>query len=97
MEQSQVNQWIREVLAQNKIIYSSIGVYQNGDRHYNNVKRDDLEDHLAYNFGFRPGRALFLEGKCIHAGYLLQDRIEALEREFAEIPHTPTEPSPIYL
>lgn len=53
----------------------TIGVYNNNTYKINIVKPDHLESHVEYNKIFRPGRALFVDGKCVHSGYLSEQRI----------------------
>lgn len=60
-------------------IYTTVGVYNNDDYKVNGVKGEHLEGHIEYNKKYRPGRALFVEGKCVHGGYLTHWR--ALEWE----------------
>lgn len=63
------------------MIHTTIGVYNNGDRVINGVPSENLAFHLKYNIFLRPGRALFLDGHCIHRGYLSKERVEAIETE----------------
>lgn len=72
-----------------KKIYSTIGVYNNGDRKLNGVILEDLINHIVYNLEMRHGRAFFLEGQCLNVGYLSLDRINDLESEFKLNPHSP--------
>ncbi|WCK57022.1 hypothetical protein PP175_27930 (plasmid) [Aneurinibacillus sp. Ricciae_BoGa-3] len=44
----------------------TIGVYSNGEYKVNVVQGNHLQDHIEYNQTMRPGRALFVDGKCIH-------------------------------
>jgi hypothetical protein len=50
------------------------GVYLNGQFEDSKVKSEDLANHLYYDIHFRPGRALFLDGKCLHKGHLEMSR-----------------------
>jgi hypothetical protein len=68
-----------------KIIHT-MGVYANGDRKHNGVTSDHIDDHIKYNLTFRPGRALFVDGKCVHRGNLSQESCDAIERELAAKP-----------
>ena len=53
----------------------TIGVYKNGQYHVNIVKEEHLKDHIEYNKTFRWGRALFVDGKCEHKGYLTDEEV----------------------
>jgi hypothetical protein len=68
------------------MIHTTIGVYANGDRKTNGVPSEDLATHIWYNLKFRPGRAFFVDGICLNNGYLHEDRIAELEKEFKENP-----------
>jgi hypothetical protein len=59
----------------------SIGVYNSDEYVVNIVRPEDLEDHIWYNKTFRFGRALFVDGKCIHKGYLDNDKIKQWEEK----------------
>lgn len=62
-------------------IHTTIGVYNNGSFKINGVSSENLESHIEYNTVMRFGRALFVDGICIHKGYLDDKRIE----EFSEL------------
>ncbi|MEA5459106.1 hypothetical protein VB796_08665 [Arcicella sp. LKC2W] len=64
-------------------IHTTIGVYANGDIKINGVTEEYLESHLEYNRGARPGRSLFLDGKCVQKGYLSDKTIEEFEAKIA--------------
>ncbi len=49
-------------------INTTIGLYPNGEYKINGVGDNNLESHIEYNKVYRPGRALFLNGKCIYKG-----------------------------
>lgn len=59
----------------------TIGVYNNDTYKINIVKPEHLENHIEYNKTFRPGRALFVDGKCVHGGYLNRGRIKEWEEK----------------
>jgi len=80
-----------------KEIYSTIGVYHNGDKKFNGVAAEHLGQHIKYNITFRYGRALFLEGKCLYRGYLNAETTSKLEKEFEANPHIPEEVSQKYV
>lgn len=63
-------------------IHTTIGIYANGERVVNGCPSDELADHITYNIKMRPGRALFLDGYCIHRGYLNREDITPLEMAF---------------
>ncbi len=62
------------------MIHHTRGVYADGSFKDNGVKSENLQDHIAYNKQFRPGRALFVDGKCVHHGYLDAKECEKIER-----------------
>lgn len=68
-----------------KIIHT-MGVYSNGDRKHNGVRESHLAEHIEYNKTFRPGRALFVNGKCENEGYLSKDTCDSIEKELKETP-----------
>ncbi len=70
------------------MLHTTIGVYNNGDRKVNGVPSENLAGHIQYNLHFRPGRALFVDGKCLHRGYLDRERCDALEEELVAIKAT---------
>lgn len=66
-------------------MHYTVGVYMNG-RHVVNVVRDeDLEDHIWYNKTFRWGRGLFVDGKCVHRGYLGGEQVRNWEKRISEM------------
>lgn len=80
---------IEEVLFQNvddKFVFTTVGVYQNQDYVINGVSAEHLASHIEYNCKFRFGRALFLNGKCIHSGYLSAESVIEWEKKIADNP-----------
>lgn len=67
-------------------IHHTMGVYANGDRKHNGVAATDLEAHIDYNLKMRPGRALFVDGKCVHRGYLTEGQCKQIEHELTVDP-----------
>lgn len=63
-----------------------MGVYRNGGRKHNGVLDEHLQDHIDYNVTFRFGRALFVDGKCVHRGYLSQEQCDEIEAELRSKP-----------
>lgn len=55
----------------------SIGVYSNDTYIINIVPDYNLEKHIEYNKIMRFGRALFIDGEYVHAGYLSDKKINA--------------------
>lgn len=49
-------------------IHTTIGLYPDNSFKMNGVRPEDLESHIQYNKEFRPGRALFVDGKCVYKG-----------------------------
>ena len=62
------------------MIHTTIGVYLDGSKKVNGVTSERLADHIRYNLDFRPGRALFVDGICLHRGGLDSVRCDTLER-----------------
>lgn len=62
-------------------IHLTVGVYNNDDHVRNGVDEAHLHSHIQYNINNRPGRALFVDGKCVHQGYLDKERCDAWERK----------------
>lgn len=82
-----------------EVIHSTIGVYLN-DRavfKYNGVRESNLKEHIEYNRVMRFGRALFVDGKCAHRGYLSDDRICSVEKFLSENPHVPVRDTQPYV
>lgn len=67
------------------MIHTTVGVYSSGDKVFNGVSTEDLQDHIDYNLSFRPGRAFFVDGKCLNVGYLTPQRCEELEKELKAV------------
>lgn len=61
------------------MIHTTIGLYANGEFKINGVKPEHLEDHIEYNKTMRFGRALFVDGKCVHKGYHNENNIKSFE------------------
>lgn len=80
-----------------KAIYSTIGVYSNYSKKFNGVDPKHLVSHIKYNLIYRPGRAFFVEGKCLNFGYFKEFAIINLENEFAKNTHVPKEISDLYV
>ena len=80
-----------------KVIYSTIGVYSNYSKKFNGVAAEHLVSHIKYNLLYRPGRAFFVEGKCINFGYFKKFAIDNLEKEFLTKRHIPNEISTVYV
>ena len=58
-----------------KAIYSYID-YISDEKKY---LQSDIKNHIEYNLRFRPGRALFVDGKCINKGYLSDEKVAEWE------------------
>jgi len=46
----------------------------------NGVPSSALLEHVVYNLFYRPGRAFFIDGKCVEPGYLGWKRCLELEK-----------------
>ena len=66
----------------NQEIFTTIGVYANGDMKINGVKAENIESHIEYNKTMRFGRGLFVNGKCKHQGYLTDEQVAYYEKLF---------------
>lgn len=67
-------------------IYSSVGVYPNGDIKTNGVHENNILTHIGYNVFYRPGRALFIDGICVHKGSLSHEDIEKYRKMIGMTP-----------
>ena len=68
------------------MIHTTIGIYLSGQFIINGVHPDHLESHIEYNKTARFGRGLFVDGKCVHKGYLTDEMVETFERQIAGDP-----------
>lgn len=68
------------------MIHHTMGVYPNGSRKHNGVAEEDLNNHIGYNKMFRPGRALFVDGLCVHEGYLSKEECDRISTELLRYP-----------
>lgn len=59
----------------------TIGVYASNSYKVNVVAPEHLENHIEYNKAMRPGRALFVDGKCVNKGYLSDERVSEWEQK----------------
>lgn len=67
-------------------LHHSRGVYPNGFHKDNGVHPDHLAEHLKYNVTWRPGRALFVDGKCVNFGGVGEERCREIEIALSEQP-----------
>lgn len=65
------------------MIHVTAGFYANGDSKFNGVPSENLQEHVDYNLKMRPGRAFFVDGKCLNQGYLTAERCAEIEKELA--------------
>ena len=63
-------------------IYTTIGVYSNGDLKINGVEVANFKKHVDYNLKMRPGRAFFVDGVCINKGCLDEEEVSEYTRLF---------------
>lgn len=68
------------------MIHLTVGVYKNGDYKTNGVDTKDLENHIEYNKTLRFGRALFVDGECVNAGYLNVEEVAEWTAKIKEFP-----------
>ena len=66
-------------------MHYTVGVYMNGQYKVNVVRDEDLDDHIQYNKTFRFGRGLFLDGKCVHQGYLSGEQVRNWENKISKM------------
>lgn len=66
-------------------MHYTVGVYMNGQYKVNVVRDEDLDDHIQYNKTFRFGRCLFLDGKCVHQGYLSGEQVRNWENKISKM------------
>ncbi|HDR7922706.1 TPA: hypothetical protein QCY49_000691 [Bacillus paranthracis] len=74
----------------------SIGVYNNETHVVNIVPDYNLEKHIEYNKIMRFGRALFIDGECVHTGYLSDKKIETWSNKIKEMDIATLTPSTTY-
>lgn len=58
------------------IIHTTIGIYPNGSHKVNGVAEEHLKDHIDYNLGNRPGRALMVDGVVVYSGGCNPEELE---------------------
>lgn len=66
-------------------LHVTVGVYSNGQFKTNTVADEDLQNHIEYNKVMRFGRALFVDGECVYAGYLSPERVEEWTEKLREM------------
>lgn len=66
--------------------HHGVGVYKNGDFVQNCIPDFELSQHIQYNVTMRPGRGLFIDGNCVHDGYLDDEEVKAWEEKIADWP-----------
>ncbi len=64
------------------IIHTTIGVYPDGTFKINGVSEANLDAHIQYNLTNRWGRALFVDGNCIHKATLKDAQVVIYEKLF---------------
>lgn len=65
-------------------IHTTIGVYLNGSFKLNGVTPENLGTHIEHNIKYRPGRALFVDGECVHKGYLCDEKVKSFEERISK-------------
>jgi hypothetical protein len=66
--------------------HHTVGVYKNQSYKENCVPSAELEQHVKYNTENRWGRGLFVDGKCVHQGYLSDEEVVAWEAKLKDWP-----------
>lgn len=74
----------------------TVGVYHNQTFKKNVVRPEDLEHHIAYNLRMRPGRAFFVDGKCLNPGYLSKENCAEWETKIQQMNINSSVPSKQY-
>lgn len=71
-----------EPLLGTKKIHTKIAVYVNGDRKINNSIPDNLLlGEVRFDYAFKFGRAIFVDGKYIFKGYLSEEKCLEIESD----------------
>lgn len=65
-------------------IHHTAGVYSNDSFKTNGVSEEFLAGHTEYNLTMRPGRGFFVDGKCVHKGYLTDEQVAKFEEKFKD-------------
>jgi len=71
----------------------TIGVYANESYVINVVLPAHLDYHIEYNKVMRFGRALFVDGKCVHQGYLPAYKVAEWENKIKTMKVDTSKPS----
>jgi hypothetical protein len=66
-------------------VYTTIGLYPNGDFKVNGVLDKHLQDHIEYNKKYRPGRVLIVNGKIEYKGWVTTEMLETKLKELSNI------------
>lgn len=53
-----------------------LNVYSNGDYKYNVVRDEDLEDNIEHNKRWRFGRIIYVDGKRVYNGCIVDDALD---------------------
>ena len=56
-------------------IFTTIGIYPNGQFKINGVLEENLQSHIEYNKKWRFGRALIVDGKIVYSGMMNKDKV----------------------
>ena len=80
-----------------QIIHTTIGVYPDGSTKINGVLDENLESHIDYNLVMRPGRALFVDGKCVHEGFVAKGILKTIETDLKNKPIVMTKDTAPYV
>lgn len=64
-----------------------VSVYMNGRYKYNVVRDEDLEEHITSikNKQGKYGNGLFVDGECIHQGYLSGEQVRNWTKRTSEM------------
>lgn len=74
-----------EVIDKGEVVYTTIGVYPNGEYVVNGVSEEDLKEHIEFNKMMRPGRGLMINGVFIWNGNIDETDIFKYTTKLSEI------------
>lgn len=59
-------------------IFTTIGIYPNGQFKVNGVLEENLQSHIEYNKKWRFGRALIVDGQIAYSGMIKEEVIHEI-------------------
>lgn len=64
-----------------------LNIYASGNYKYNVVKDSDLEDNIEFNKQWRGGRLIYVDGKRVYGGCIIEDALgeyDEIAKDFFE-------------